>query len=121
MSDKFFFKGRQISRQNHVNHNFQNKASLKLGSKKSPMTLVVTSEARKQEVETLVAEAKLYANINVDSSEAAVESITELTTLLNKVATFRQEKTPKPNESCLCGSGKKYKKCCGGVIQGASS
>jgi len=27
----------------------------------------------------------------------------------------RQKKIP-PNSACICGSGKKYKKCCGGVL-----
>jgi SWIM/SEC-C metal-binding protein len=113
MSDKFFFKGRQDARQNHTNHGYQTKASHKPGSKKYPLALVVTSEARKQEIETLVAEAQLYAEISLDRSEGAVESIAELTALLNKGSTVKQVKTPARNEPCSCGSGKKYKKCCG--------
>ncbi|MEH6471931.1 MAG: PBPRA1643 family SWIM/SEC-C metal-binding motif protein [Halopseudomonas sp.] len=113
MSDKYFFKGRQDARQNHVNYGFQTKASHKVGSKKYPLTLVVTSEARKQEVEAMVAEAQLYADISVDSNEDAVESIAELTALLNKVDTVKQDKIPARNDPCSCGSGKKYKKCCG--------
>ena len=31
----------------------------------------------------------------------------------NKPQTTRFEKTPNRNDPCLCGSGKKYKKCCG--------
>jgi SWIM/SEC-C metal-binding protein len=60
-----------------------------------------------------VAEAQLYAEISVDSSEDAVESIAELTALLNKGDTVKLDKTPARNEPCSCGSGKKYKKCCG--------
>jgi SWIM/SEC-C metal-binding protein len=55
----------------------------------------------------------LYANIEVDASENGLESIEELTTLLNKAKTVTVEKTPARNEPCSCGSGKKYKKCCG--------
>jgi len=113
MSDKFFFKGRQNVRQNHTGHGFQTKASHKPGSKKYPLALVVTSEARKQELEAQVAEAKLYADIRVDSDDGAVEMITELTTLLKKSATQKTQDTPSRNEPCSCGSGKKYKKCCG--------
>lgn len=113
MSDKFFFKGRQDKRENHVKHGFETKAKPKAGSKKHPILLVVTSEARKQEVEALVAEAKLHAVIEIDSHENAVESITELTVLLNKTGTVKLDKVPARNEPCLCGSGKKYKKCCG--------
>ena len=113
MSDKFFFKGRQDTRQNHVNHGYQTKGSHKPGSKKYPMALVVTSEERKAEVEALVAEAQLYAEISIDNSKDAVESIFELSALLNKGSTVSLEKTPARNDPCSCGSSKKYKKCCG--------
>ena len=57
--------------------------------------------------------ARIHARISVDSSEDAEESIAELTALLNKSATVKVAKTPARNELCSCGSGKKYKKCCG--------
>tara|TARA_R110002167_G_scaffold45323_10_gene136153 strand:- start:6229 stop:6570 length:342 start_codon:yes stop_codon:yes gene_type:complete len=113
MSDKFFFKGRQDARLNHASFGYQTKASHKVGSKKYPLELVVTSEARKQEVETLVAQAQLCANVSLDSSEDAVESITELTTMLNKGSSVKRDKSPLRNDPCSCASGKKYKKCCG--------
>ena len=114
MSDKFFYKGRQDARQHHTAYGgFQTKASQKSGSTKFPLTLVVTSEARRQEVEAQVAEANLHANITVDAREGAVESITELTALLNKGATVTAAKLPSRNDPCHCGSGAKFKKCCG--------
>ena len=113
MSDKFFFDGLQDARQNHVKHGFKTNANQKIGSKKFPLTLVVNSEARQQEVEELVSDAKLYADISINSKKGAVESIVELTTLLKKGTTFKKDKTPSRNEPCICGSGKKYKKCCG--------
>lgn len=114
MSDKFFFKGRQDARQHHTAHGgFQTGASKKPGSKKFPLTLVVTSEARKQDIEALVAEADLFANITVDTSADAIESIAELTTILAKGTTVTQDKVPARNDPCSCGSGVKFKKCCG--------
>ena len=113
MSDKFFFKGRQDPRQDHSSHGFQTKAVRKSGSKKYPLSLVVTSEERQQEVQALVAGAKLFAEVSIDNSDGAAESIAELTALLNKGSTVSEEKTPARNEPCSCGSGKKYKKCCG--------
>jgi SWIM/SEC-C metal-binding protein len=77
------------------------------------MTLVVTSEARKLEVESVVAEAQLHAQVDIDSSDGAVESIFELTALLSKKEAVTVAKVPARNEPCSCGSGKKYKKCCG--------
>ncbi|CAA0121295.1 Uncharacterised protein [Halioglobus japonicus] len=113
MSDKFFFNGRQDSRKDHVGVAYTTNASRNGGSKKYPLALVVTSEERQQEVQALVDDAQLYADISVDTSEGAEESIAELTALLNKAATVKVDKTPARNEPCLCGSGKKYKKCCG--------
>ena len=84
-----------------------------MGSKKYPLALVVISEERKQEVEALVADAKLFAEISIDNSDGAVESIAELTVLLNKQDTVRLDKVPGRNDPCICGSGNKYKKCCG--------
>ena len=113
MSDKFFFMGRQDARENHIEYGRDVNASRKFGSKKYPLQLVVTSEVRKKEVEKLVAEAQLYAVVKFDDSKDAVESITELTVLLNKKAAVKVDKVPARNEPCNCGSGKKYKKCCG--------
>jgi SWIM/SEC-C metal-binding protein len=113
MSDKLFFKGRQDARQNHIRYGYKTKSSNKAGSKKYPLVLVVTSEARKEEIETLVTEANLFAEVNVDNSEGAVESIAELTVLLNKQDTVKLDKVPGRNDPCVCGSGNKYKKCCG--------
>lgn len=114
MSDKFFFKGRQDARQHHTAYGgFQTNASKRPGSKKFPLTLVVTTEARKREVEALVAEANLHADVTVDSAEGAVESVAELTMILDKGATVTQAKAPSRNDPCHCGSGVKFKKCCG--------
>lgn len=114
MSDKFFYKGRQDARQHHTAYGgFQTKASQKSGSKKYPLTLVVTSEARKREIEAQLAEAKLHATITVDTREGAVESINELTALLNTGGTVTTVKPPSRNDACHCGSGLKFKKCCG--------
>ena len=113
MSDKFFFKGRQDARQNDHKFGNESNANRKSGSKKYPLNLVVTSEARKQEVETLVADAQLYAEVKIDGSDGALESIKELTAVLGRKKTVSIEKVPTRNEPCVCGSGKKYKKCCG--------
>ena len=113
MSDKFFFNGRQNARENHINYGYEGKTNSKAGSEKYPLALVVTSEARKQEVEALIVEAQLHGVVSLDSSEGAVESIAELTALINKKDTVKIDKLPARNEPCVCGSGKKYKKCCG--------
>jgi len=113
MSDKFFFNGRQDSREDHVGGAYQTKAGSNSGSEKYPLNLVVTGVARQLEIQALVDTAGLHARISVDHSEDASESIAELTALLNKSPTVKVESTPARNEPCSCGSGKKYKKCCG--------
>lgn len=113
MSDKFFFKGRQDSRQHHTQLGYATSPERKQGTKKYPLSLMVTNEARKREVEALVAEAKLFADITVDESDGAVESIAELDAALAKGKTVTLDKVPSRNDPCSCGSGKKYKKCCG--------
>ncbi|NQY88710.1 MAG: SEC-C domain-containing protein [Colwellia sp.] len=106
-----YYKGRIHTRENHVKTGYNTKRIVKLGTEKSPLTLVVTSDEKKREVETLVADNGLFANITVDSD--IDENINELTTILNKPTTTTFEKTPNRNDPCSCGSGKKYKKCCG--------
>lgn len=114
MSDKFFYKGRQDARQHHTSYGgFQTKASQKAGSKKYPLSLVVTSEDRRRDLEAQLEEAGLHADITVDARDGAVESIAEFTALMNKGATVTIAKTPSRNDPCSCGSGLKFKKCCG--------
>ncbi len=113
MSDKFFFKGRQDARQNHVKFGYKTKADVKVGSKKNPLTLVVKSEQRRKEVEVMVSDAGLYADISIASGDDVSENIAELSVLLEKHKTITREKTPARNDPCSCGSAKKYKKCCG--------
>jgi SWIM/SEC-C metal-binding protein len=106
-----YYKGRIHTRVNHIKTGYNTKRAAKLGTEKHPLTLVVTSEERKIEVAALVAENKLFADITVDG--ASDENINELNSVLNKPTTTTFEKTPNRNDPCLCGSGKKYKKCCG--------
>ncbi|MDX1800749.1 MAG: SEC-C metal-binding domain-containing protein [Marinobacter sp.] len=114
MSDKFFYKGRQDARQHHTTYGgFKTRASQKSGSRKFPLKLTVTSEDRRQLIAAQVAEAGLHAEITLDTRDDAVESIAELTVVLNRTATVRQTRGPSRNEPCQCGSGQKFKKCCG--------
>lgn len=106
-----YYKGRIHTRENHVTTGYNTKRSAKLGTKKHPLSLTVTNNERKTEIEAIVADNDLFANISLDS--AAEENINELNAFLNKVTTTRFASTPKRNDPCSCNSGKKYKKCCG--------
>ncbi len=110
---KFFFKGSIDVMENYGQQGFSTNRNQKPGSENHPLSLTVTTEARKTEVAALVAQHALFANIQVDEDEAAEEDIRALESLLNTPKTQVAEKTPARNDPCLCGSGKKYKKCCG--------
>ena len=106
-----YYKGRIYTRENHVKTGSDSTRVAKLGTVKNPVTLTVNNNDRKSEVEKLAADNGLFADISVDST--VDENITELNGVLNIATTTRFDKTPNRNEPCLCGSGKKYKKCCG--------
>ena len=106
-----YYKGRIHTRLNHVTSGYKSKRNIKLGTEKNPLTLFVTSDEKKLEVEALVVENGLFADITVDST--IDENINELNVVLNKPTTTTFDKTQNRNDPCLCGSGKKYKKCCG--------
>ena len=111
MSDKFFFKGKKEKKPKHSSYGFNTKRAVKAGTEELPLQVIVNNEARAEEVTALAKEHDLVVAITVDAEQ--VENTTELDVLINKPATTRFEKTPARNEPCSCGSGKKYKKCCG--------
>lgn len=107
---KFFFNGRVDSREDYGRYGYD-KPKIKLGTKGKPLSLVVKDEARQSEIEAILTEHSLFADIEVDKE--ADENIVELEGVLNKPKTQVFEKKPERNDPCSCGSGKKYKKCCG--------
>ncbi|MFB1015526.1 MAG: SWIM/SEC-C metal-binding protein [Alteromonadaceae bacterium] len=106
-----YYKGRIHTRVNHVKTGYNSKRNVKLGTEKNPLTLNVNNDKRKLEVETLVADNQLFADITLDST--LDENINELNVILNKPSTTTFDKTPNRNDPCSCGSERKYKKCCG--------
>ena len=111
MSDKFFFKGRRTPKPAYGESGYNTKRTTKPGTELAPLLLAVQTEARKTEVAAMVAEKQLFANITIDADKP--ENIIELSGLLNKPKTVKSEAKPNRNDACPCGSGKKYKKCCG--------
>jgi SWIM/SEC-C metal-binding protein len=107
---KFFYKGRIELPSDYSTYNYNTDQATKHGSKKHPIALTVTSEARKAEIEEQLKTLGIFANITLNTD--GEENITELDALLNKPITVVLDKTPNRNDPCSCGSGKKYKKCC---------
>ncbi|MDO6564546.1 SEC-C metal-binding domain-containing protein [Amphritea sp. 1_MG-2023] len=108
---KCFYKGTPDIMGNYGKSGYNTKAKVKLGSEMSPLLVNVATEQRQQEVAALAAEHDLIVDISVDVSRE--ENISALTALLTTPKTVQSEKTPERNAPCSCGSGKKFKKCCG--------
>ncbi|OEE62828.1 zinc chelation protein SecC [Enterovibrio norvegicus FF-454] len=108
---KFFYKGRIEKKPKYESFGYNTKRAAKPGSEDLPLMLTVQTEERKAELEAKALENQLFVTITVDAEQP--EEITEFETLLCKPQTTVLEKTPNRNDACSCGSGKKYKKCCG--------
>ncbi|NRA70137.1 MAG: SEC-C domain-containing protein [Gammaproteobacteria bacterium] len=106
-----YYKGRIHTRKNFVKSGYDSKRISKLGTEESPLTLVVASQTRFDEIDELVKANQLFANITIEAD--GQENIVELDTILNKPTTTTFDKKQNRNDPCSCGSGKKFKKCCG--------
>ncbi|MDQ7050017.1 MAG: SEC-C metal-binding domain-containing protein [Enterobacterales bacterium] len=108
---KFFFDGKA----NNNNERGKKRVGggdriLKLGTKKSPAQISVQNEARKVEIDAIIAKNQWFADIKIDAD--APENIKDLEFLQdNKVVSVATKKAGR-NDPCPCGSGKKFKKCC---------
>lgn len=108
---KFFYKGRIEKKPKHESYGYNTKRQVKLGSRESPLSLIVASEQRVAEVQVILTEHELFASFEVDDSRD--EDLSQLDGILNKPKPQTFDKTPNRNDPCPCGSGQKYKKCCG--------
>lgn len=83
----------------------------KLGTQKMPAVVKVQTEERLKEVTSIFEEHDWTFSIDLEPDKP--EDITDLEILLNPPRQTKAEKKIGRNEPCPCGSGKKYKKCCG--------
>ena len=90
---------------------FDGKKTAKLGTEKKPAVVNVQTKKRRKEVATLF--EKNGWNYIVELEPDKPEDITDLEILLNPAKPKIVEEKVGRNEPCPCGSGKKYKKCCG--------
>lgn len=82
----------------------------KLGSKKRPVVVRVHSDEKAQYVAEKCSENGWHYIIGFEPDKP--EDISDLEKLLNPPQAIRSEKIGR-NDPCPCGSGRKYKKCCG--------
>ncbi len=90
---------------------FDGKKTAKLGTVNNPAVVKVQTEERVKELEPVFEENGWKYTIELKPDKP--ENITALEILLNPIKTKIAEKKVERNEPCPCGSGKKYKKCCG--------
>ncbi len=90
---------------------FDGKKTAKLGTVKNPAFVNVQTEKRLKELESIFEKNGWKYTIELEPDKP--EDISHLEILLNPQKTKIAEKKVGRNESCPCGSGKKYKKCCG--------
>ena len=81
------------------------------GREKKPAVVHVQTEERLKEVRSIFEERGWKYIIELEPDKP--EDITDLEILLNPRKPMIAENKVKRNQPCPCGSGKKYKKCCG--------
>jgi SWIM/SEC-C metal-binding protein len=90
---------------------FSVKKPAKLGTEKNPAVVRVQTEEKMKEVATLFEENNWKYTIGLEPDQP--EDIADLERLLTPLKPVIAGKKLGRNEPCPCGSGNKYKKCCG--------
>jgi SWIM/SEC-C metal-binding protein len=90
---------------------FDGKKTAKLGTEKNPAVVHVKTKKRMNEVAKIFEQNNWEYQIEIMSDKP--EDIADLEILLNWPEPKQTEKKVGRNDPCPCGSGKKYKKCCG--------
>jgi len=90
---------------------FDGKKTAKLGTETNPAVVRVQTEKRMKEVASIFEENGWKFTMGLEPDKP--EDITDLELLLNPTQPMKAEKKVGRNAPCPCGSGKKYKKCCG--------
>jgi SWIM/SEC-C metal-binding protein len=113
MSNRIDDIGKMRSRVNSENRTavFDGRKNAKLGTEKNPAVVTVPTKKRLKEVTALFEETGWKYKIDLEPDKP--EDIADLTRLLNPLKPAIAEKKVGRNEPCPCGSGKKYKNCCG--------
>jgi len=81
----------------------------RLGTVKNPMIMQVRDHEKAQEIAAICEMNKWQYIVGVKPGEE--EDLADLNQKLDPPTVYSPPKTGR-NDPCLCGSGKKYKKCC---------
>ena len=90
---------------------FDGQKEAKLGTDKNPASVRVKTKKRMKEVASKFEKNGWKYTIGLEPDEP--EDISDLEILLNPPKTIVAAKKVGRNDPCICGSGRKYKKCYG--------
>jgi SWIM/SEC-C metal-binding protein len=85
---------------------------MKLGTKIRPAVVRVRTKARAMEISSIFKKQGWHFILGIEPDKP--ENISDLEKLLGSQQPTKSEKIGR-NDPCPCGSGKKYKKCCGSL------
>ena len=108
---KIFQKGPAMKQAEQRKTNFEVKNTPRLGTRKAPAQISVQTQGREQELAAIFEKNGWACVIEVNSEED--ENIRDLESLQVKQTRAVSTKKASRNDPCPCGSGRKYKKCCG--------
>lgn len=90
---------------------YDGRKAARLGTDKNPAVVRVPTKKRAKEVESIF--KKNGWKYKIELGRGKSEDIAALEILMNPVKTMLSEKKVGRNDPCPCGSGKKFKRCCG--------
>lgn len=98
----------------HVNPYYQKEddtTKAKVSSQKRPAIVQVKNDQKAAEIQKICDDNEWFVKINIKPGEP--EDVSAVDQLLNPPKTIITDKKIGRNDPCSCGSGKKYKQCCG--------
>ncbi len=84
----------------------------KLGTEKQPAVARVKSQKRAEEILSICTKHGWKVIVGIEPNKP--EDISDVERLLDPPEAVKAQVKTGRNDPCPCGSGKKYKRCCGG-------
>ena len=94
-----------------LENKYNGKRDLKLGTEGNPAVVRVQTKKRMHELATIFKKNGWEYSIEVDRNKP--EDIADLKILQKRTKPLKVKEKIGRNDPCPCGSGKKYKNCCG--------
>ncbi len=108
---KIFQKGPALKQAEQTKTNFETKNTFRLGTRKAPAQISVQTQEREQQLAAVCAKNGWACIIELNPEQD--ENIRDLEELQKTPVSAVSTKKASRNDPCPCGSGRKYKKCCG--------